>query len=142
MRGSLARVFTATAARGVQRQQARRMGAGPPGGYWADGQQPEGHRNGNLFGETPPPPGQSRIWEDWEIPWYTACFLAPTILIVGLYNKPNTNLTDWAREEAIARLAVKEAALGEEDALKRLQAREVELARELKEVQAANANAA
>ena len=57
------------AVKGVQRQQRRRMGAGPPGGFWAEGAQPEGHRNGILFGETPPPPGQKRKWEDWEAPW-------------------------------------------------------------------------
>ena len=28
---------------------------------------------GLLFGETPPPPGQSRKWESWELPWYVCC---------------------------------------------------------------------
>ena len=46
------------------------MADGPPGGYFADGVQGEGHVNGRLFNETPPPPGQRRKWEDWEAPWY------------------------------------------------------------------------
>lgn len=28
--------------------------------------------NGFLFGETPPPPGTSRVWEGWELPWRAA----------------------------------------------------------------------
>jgi hypothetical protein len=68
MRGSLARVAT-QAVKGVQRQQTRKMGAGPPGGYWSEGTQAEGHVNGVLFNETPPPPGMKRKWEDWEAPW-------------------------------------------------------------------------
>ena len=68
MRGSLARVAS-QAVKGVQRQQTRRMGAGPPGGYWAEGVQGEGHVNGVLFNETPPAAGKSRKWEDWEAPW-------------------------------------------------------------------------
>jgi len=37
------------------------------GGFFAQGAQ-EG-KNGLLFGETPPPPGQKRKWESWEAPW-------------------------------------------------------------------------
>ena len=44
-------------------------GGGYPGGYWSVGTQKPDHVNGILFGETPPKPGQSRIWEDWELPW-------------------------------------------------------------------------
>lgn len=45
----------------------RRMGGGHPGGYWSEGTQTG--RNGYLFGESPPPPGQSRKWESWEAIW-------------------------------------------------------------------------
>ena len=37
-------------------------------GFFARGAQ-EG-KNGLIFGETPPPPGQKRKWESWEAPWY------------------------------------------------------------------------
>mmetsp|Transcript_38761 Transcript_38761/g.96157 ORF Transcript_38761/g.96157 Transcript_38761/m.96157 type:complete len:113 (-) Transcript_38761:186-524(-) len=102
------------AVRGVQRQQAasRRgmAGGGPEPSYWAEGTQKEGHINGVLFNETPPPPGQSRVWEDWEAPWYVAFGTATVILYTYLTNQPNTNLTDWARVEAKRRMAEKEAA--------------------------------
>lgn len=39
------------------------------GGFFAQGAQ-EG-KNGLIFGETPPPPGQKRKWESWEAPWYS-----------------------------------------------------------------------
>ena len=53
---------------GVQGAQRRGMaGHGPEPSWWAAGTQKEG--TGVLFGETPPPPGQSRVWEDWEAPW-------------------------------------------------------------------------
>lgn len=34
--------------------------------FWSQGTNEPG---GLLFGETPPPPGQSRKWESWEMPW-------------------------------------------------------------------------
>ena len=58
-------------------------GSGPPNGFFGEGVQ-EG-RNGFLYGETPPPPGQARKWESWEAPLYgphslsdSHCFLAAT----------------------------------------------------------------
>lgn len=42
-------------------------GGGPPGGFFGEGTKERSH--GLLFGETPPPPGQSRKWESWEAPW-------------------------------------------------------------------------
>lgn len=44
-----------------------RRGGGPPGGFFGEGTKEKSH--GLLFGETPPPPGQSRKWESWEAPW-------------------------------------------------------------------------
>lgn len=46
----------------------RTRGGGFPwkGGFWSDGTQAKG--DGFLFGETPPPKGQSRVWESWEMP--------------------------------------------------------------------------
>ena len=42
-----------------------RGGHGWPGGsFWSEGTSTG--RNGYLFGETPPPPGQKRKWESWE----------------------------------------------------------------------------
>lgn len=41
-------------------------GEGPKGGYFGAGHHEPG---GNIFGESPPPPGQSRKWESWEAPW-------------------------------------------------------------------------
>jgi hypothetical protein len=81
------------------------MADGPPGGYFAEGVQGEGHVNGRLFNETPPPKGQSRKWEDWEAPWYLGMFGAAGILFFGLNAKPETSAMAWAREEAAKRLA-------------------------------------
>lgn len=61
-----------------------------------------------MFGETPPPPGKSRIWEDWEAPWYGAFTLATGILVFGLSAKPETRMTVWAKEEALRRLETEE----------------------------------
>jgi hypothetical protein len=48
--------------------QNRFRGGGVPwkGGFWSDGTQEK--VDGYLFNETPPPPGQSRRLESWEIP--------------------------------------------------------------------------
>lgn len=47
---------------------AVRMRGGVPwkGSFWSDGSQAK--VDGYLFNETPPPPGQSRRLESWEIP--------------------------------------------------------------------------
>lgn len=39
---------------------------GSTGSFFAEGKNTPG---GNMFGETPPPPGQARKWESWEGPW-------------------------------------------------------------------------
>ena len=99
---NFARRAVCTAVRGAQRTSVRSYGAGPPGGYFAEGTQTG--RNGYLFGETPPAPGKRRVWEDWEAPWYGALTLATAILCVGLQAKPDTRMTSCAREEAARRL--------------------------------------
>ena len=101
---SALRTIASRTLRGAQRTQTRKMGAGPPGGFWAEGAQPEGHVNGRLFNETPPPPGQSRKWESWEAPWYLAFGTVTVMLVLGLNNKPNTSSTEWAKVEAQKRL--------------------------------------
>ena len=100
---NFARRAVCTAVRGAQRTSVRSYGAGPPGGYFAEGTQTG--RNGYLFGETPPAPGKRRVWEDWEAPWYLGMFGAAGILFFGLNAKPETSATAWAREEAAKRLA-------------------------------------
>eukprot|EP00958_Prasinococcus_capsulatus_P020935 scaffold2779_cov376-Prasinococcus_capsulatus_cf.AAC.2 len=49
------------AARGCLSRPKRGGGSEP---WWSEGT----HKpRGNLFGETPPPPGQTRSWEMWEV---------------------------------------------------------------------------
>nr|KAJ0203317.1 hypothetical protein LSAT_V11C500288460 [Lactuca sativa] len=61
--------------------------------------------NGYFLNRTPLPPGQSRKWEDWELPCYVTSFLTIVILGVGLNAKPDLTLETWARQKAIERLA-------------------------------------
>ena len=65
-----------------------------------------GHHNhsggATLFGEAPLAKGQKRQWQGWEMPIYIG-YAAGVIAFVSLLYAPNTNLTDWARDEAIAR---------------------------------------
>lgn len=86
---------------GVLRRTLRLRGGGGGGGWWTPGKQ---DATGNLFAETPPPPGQSRKWESWELPYYTTCVLTVIILGVGLNAKPDTRIDKWAHEEALRRL--------------------------------------
>ncbi|KNA10863.1 hypothetical protein SOVF_140370 [Spinacia oleracea] len=60
--------------------------------------------NGYLFNRPPPPPGQSRKWEDWELPCYVTSFLTIVILGVGLTAKPDLTLETWAHQKALERL--------------------------------------
>ncbi|PIA48519.1 hypothetical protein AQUCO_01400834v1 [Aquilegia coerulea] len=79
----------------------------------------EGHQekpNGYLFNRTPPPPGQSRKWEDWELPCYVTSFLTIVILGVGLNAKPDFTIETWAHQKALERLdAQKNIALSNAD---------------------------
>ncbi|OAY40543.1 uncharacterized protein LOC110621915 [Manihot esculenta] len=59
---------------------------------------------GYLFNRTPLPPGQSRKWEDWELPCYITSFLTIVILGVGLNAKPDLSIETWAHQKALERL--------------------------------------
>ncbi|XP_039016107.1 uncharacterized protein LOC120146673 [Hibiscus syriacus] len=61
--------------------------------------------NGYLFNRTPLPPGQSRKWEDWELPCYVTSFLTIVILGVGLNAKPDLTIETWAHQKALEKLA-------------------------------------
>ncbi|KAF7147134.1 uncharacterized protein LOC131320803 [Rhododendron vialii] len=60
--------------------------------------------NGYLFNRVPPPPGQPRQWEDWELPCYLTSFLTIVILGVGLNAKPDLTIETWAHHKALERL--------------------------------------
>lgn len=66
--------------------------------------------NGYLFNRTPPPPGESRKWEDWELPFYVTSFLTVVILGVGLNAKPDLTIETWAHQKALERLKLESAA--------------------------------
>ncbi|KAJ7564207.1 hypothetical protein O6H91_02G007100 [Diphasiastrum complanatum] len=92
-------------------QRCRGGGHGDGGSWFARGDR---EPTGVLFNETPPPPGQTRRWEDWELPYYATGILATIILTVGLNAKPDTKIESWARKQAEQRL--REAGLLEDEA--------------------------
>ncbi|KAL6958922.1 hypothetical protein U1Q18_040268 [Sarracenia purpurea var. burkii] len=67
--------------------------------------------NGYFLNRTPPPPGQSRKWEDWELPCYITSFLTIVILGVGLNAKPDLTIETWAHQKALERLEAQQIAL-------------------------------
>ncbi|CAH9115402.1 unnamed protein product [Cuscuta europaea] len=69
--------------------------------------------NGYLFNRTPPPPGQSRKWEDWELPCYITSFLTIVILDVSLNANPDLTIETWAHQEAIKRLELESSSKSE-----------------------------
>ena len=71
--------------------------------------------NGYFLNRTPLPPGQTRKWEDWELPCYVTSFLTIVILGVGLKAKPDLTLETWAHQKALERLAAKEIAASASD---------------------------
>ncbi|CAK9157209.1 unnamed protein product [Ilex paraguariensis] len=80
-----------------------RGGGGDGPSRWATA----GHQerpNGYFLNRTPPPPGQSRKWEDWELPCYITSFLTIVILGVGLNAKPDLTIETWAHQKALERL--------------------------------------
>ncbi|KIJ45111.1 hypothetical protein M422DRAFT_167464 [Sphaerobolus stellatus SS14] len=59
---------------------------------------------GYIFGEKPPPAGQKRKREDWELIWYWGMGGSLVVAVVGLYFKPDTSIQTWALKEAKARM--------------------------------------
>mmetsp|Transcript_7506 Transcript_7506/g.19555 ORF Transcript_7506/g.19555 Transcript_7506/m.19555 type:complete len:128 (-) Transcript_7506:33-416(-) len=74
------------------RSLPRRGLAGPPGGS-----------TNNSSKQLVADDGWSK-YEGWEPTVYTTYILATVILVVGLGNKPQTSILQWAREEAEARM--------------------------------------
>ncbi|CAN1170581.1 hypothetical protein LINPERHAP2_LOCUS29079 [Linum perenne] len=61
------------------------------------------------------PPGQSRKWEDWELPCYITSFLTIVILGVGLNSKPDLTIETRAHQKALERLEMEKLALSSAD---------------------------
>ncbi|KAJ6813428.1 uncharacterized protein M6B38_144055 [Iris pallida] len=79
------------------------------GGRWTT----PGHQekpNGYFLNRTPLEPGESRQWEDWELPCYVTSFLTIVILGVGLNAKPDLTIETWAHQKALERLQLKASA--------------------------------
>ncbi|KZO95054.1 hypothetical protein CALVIDRAFT_538520 [Calocera viscosa TUFC12733] len=60
--------------------------------------------SGWLFGEKPPPPGQKRKLEDWELPWYIGMYGGLLVCGIALAFKPDTSIQTWAMKEARERM--------------------------------------
>lgn len=89
----------------------RRSGSGEGGGRWVT----QGHEErpkGYLFNRPPPPPGESREWEDWELPCYITSFLTIVILGVGLNAKPDLTIETWAHQKALERMQQQQQIVG------------------------------
>ncbi|CAN8254436.1 unnamed protein product [Cochlearia groenlandica] len=75
----------------------------------------QGHEDrpkGYFMNRTPPSsPGQSRKWEDWELPCYITSFLTIVILGVGLNAKPDLSIETWAHQKALERLEMEKLAI-------------------------------
>ncbi|XP_030452968.1 uncharacterized protein LOC115674648 [Syzygium oleosum] len=101
-----------TAATAALRRRLFSSSSGPS--RWAT----PGHEErpkGYLFNRAPLPAGQSRKWEDWELPCYVASFLTIVILGVGLNAKPDLTIETWAHQKALERLQVEQQQMGESD---------------------------
>eukprot|EP00879_Flechtneria_rotunda_P000762 GHRR01000883.1.p1 GENE.GHRR01000883.1~~GHRR01000883.1.p1 ORF type:complete len:155 (+),score=49.44 GHRR01000883.1:159-623(+) len=94
-------------------------GHGWPGGsFWAEGTQTG--RNGYIFGETPPPPGQKRKWESWELVFYTGFGIAGIMAFLTV-NGPDNSLQSWAKQQALKELVEEDATFTTYAADKQLQ---------------------
>ncbi|KAI9074987.1 hypothetical protein K1719_043037 [Acacia pycnantha] len=71
----------------------------------------EDRPKGYLFNRTLTPPGQSRKWEDCELPCYITSFLTIVILGVGLNAKPDMTIETWAHDKALERLKLENLGL-------------------------------
>ncbi|KAF8396114.1 hypothetical protein HHK36_017726 [Tetracentron sinense] len=103
---SSSKAFAAAAGmlRSRLKQSIRTRGGGGDGtSRWSS----PGHQdrpNGYLYNETPLAHGESRKWEDWELPCYITSFLTVVILGVGLNAKPDLTIETWAHQKALERL--------------------------------------
>ncbi|PQQ10364.1 hypothetical protein Pyn_29970 [Prunus yedoensis var. nudiflora] len=93
----------------IQTLRTRGGSASGPSRWTSPGneEQPKGY----LFNRTPLPPGQTRKWEDWELPCYVTSFLTIVILGVGLNAKPDLTIETWAHQKALERLEIEQAGL-------------------------------
>ncbi|CAL9117211.1 unnamed protein product [Musa textilis] len=94
------------AAAGMVRRRLRgaaRARGGEGAGRWTSPgteDQPKGY----LFNRPTPAHGESRKWEDSELPCYVTSFPTIVILGVGLNAKPDLTLETWAHQKALERL--------------------------------------
>ncbi|CAD6342187.1 unnamed protein product [Miscanthus lutarioriparius] len=90
------------------RSASRVRGGGEGAGRWTT----PGHESGPRVPVQPPAAaaGESRKWEDWELPYYITSFLTVVILGVGLNAKPDLTIETWAHEKALERLQQQELA--------------------------------
>ncbi|CAA3029914.1 Hypothetical predicted protein, partial [Olea europaea subsp. europaea] len=61
-------------------------------------------RNAPRDTYSPPSPGQSRKWEDWELSYHVIGFLTIVILGAGLNAKFDLTIETWAHRKALERL--------------------------------------
>ncbi|XP_057427306.1 uncharacterized protein LOC130720651 [Lotus japonicus] len=92
----------------------RTRGGGSSSSRWTSAGHEE-HPKGLPFNRTPPPPGESRKWEDWELPCYITSFLTIVILGVGLNAKPDLTIETWAHEKALERLRMESSLAANSD---------------------------
>ncbi|XP_047939927.1 uncharacterized protein LOC125187386 [Salvia hispanica] len=90
-----------------------RGGGGGPSRWTTPGH--EERPKGFAFNRTPEPAGQSRKWEDWELPCYLTSFLTVVILGVGLSAKPDLTIETWAHQKALERLELEASQRADSD---------------------------
>lgn len=102
------------------RSPHQRGGHGWPGGsFWADGTQTG--RNGYLFGESPPPPGQKRKWESWEMPFYTTMGICTLVAYLIVNGPEEATVAGRARPQALREIAEEDVIFADYAADKPLQ---------------------
>ncbi|EYU20723.1 hypothetical protein ABFS82_11G006600 [Erythranthe guttata] len=87
--------------------RTRGGGGGGPSRWATAGH--EDQPKGFAFSRPPPPIGESRNWEDWELPCYITSFLTVVMLGVGLSAKPDLTIETWAHQKALERLELESA---------------------------------
>jgi len=124
LRCSATRVAARVAARPHLRTPLRSLAGGPGYDLLPPPRTPERtaeleklaeEHNGFLFGELPLKPGEVRVKEDWEAPWVYGMTFAFALYGVAYYFRPKHSLEEWARVEALKRMAAKANGEGEDD---------------------------